>query len=168
VVERELREAYLRKKTPRSLNARKIFEKWCECFKYSAHYSKEISEKENECINEINEYVNEPYSVDTWRAFIVRKLAAQDRVKKRIQLFESKFDQKTDYVKWNANVEREKRVAAYCATVGIDDDFDITEEFIDKNKYYFTSVCDKKGCDPEKLKAELLKQPYTGQEEYDV
>ena len=66
---------------------------------------------------------------------------------------------------YNANDRRRAREAAYRKLANIDSDFKITEDNI--IDWAFKRVCSDFRCDPEKFKAELLKQPYTGLERYD-
>lgn len=65
---------------------------------------------------------------------------------------------------YEANVNRKKREASYRKFANIPDDYEITEDNI--NNWALTRVCTDQNCTKEKLKAELLKQPYTGLEEY--
>ena len=66
---------------------------------------------------------------------------------------------------YDANDNRRKRVARYRKNANIDESFEITNENI--NDWALTRTCTQYNCPKERLKAELLKQPYTGLERYD-
>lgn len=65
---------------------------------------------------------------------------------------------------YDANENRRKREAMYRKYANIDEDFEITEDNI--NQRAFDKTCTMQNCDGNRLKAELLKQPYTGLEKY--
>lgn len=62
------------------------------------------------------------------------------------------------------NDMKQKRIATYRKATNIDEDFEITEEHINKNKWAFDRTCMWEGISPEKLKAELLGYDYTAEE----
>lgn len=66
---------------------------------------------------------------------------------------------------YDSNENRRKRVARYRKNANIDESYNITEENI--NNWALTRTCTQYNCPKERLKAELLKQPYTGLERYD-
>lgn len=66
---------------------------------------------------------------------------------------------------YDANHNRRNRVARYRKYANIPDDFEITPENIDERALIKT--CTYENCPKDKLKAELLKQPYTGLENYE-
>lgn len=66
---------------------------------------------------------------------------------------------------YDANDNRRKRVARYRKNANIDESFEITNENI--NDWALTRTCTQYNCSKDRLKAELLKQPYTGLERYD-
>lgn len=66
---------------------------------------------------------------------------------------------------YSANEKRREREAQYRKLANIDKDFEITADNI--NRWAFNRVCSDFRCDPERFKAELLKQPYTGLERYE-
>lgn len=65
---------------------------------------------------------------------------------------------------YDANENRRKREAMYRKLINVDSDFEITEDNI--KDWALNRVCSDFRCDPAKLRAELLKQPYTGLEKY--
>lgn len=65
---------------------------------------------------------------------------------------------------YDANENRRKREAMYRKYANIDEDYEITEDNI--NQRAFDKTCTMQHCDGNRLKAELLKQPYTGLEKY--
>lgn len=65
---------------------------------------------------------------------------------------------------YDANDRRRAREAEYRKLINVDSDFEITEDNI--KDWALNRVCSNFRCDPVKLKAELLKQPYTGLEKY--
>ncbi len=62
------------------------------------------------------------------------------------------------------NDMKQKRIATYRKATNIDENFEITEEHINKNKWAFDRTCMWEGISPEKLKAELLGYDYTAEE----
>ena len=66
---------------------------------------------------------------------------------------------------YDSNDNRRKRVARYRKNANIDESFEITNENI--NDWALTRTCTQYNCPKERLRAELLKQPYTGLERYD-
>lgn len=66
---------------------------------------------------------------------------------------------------YDSNDNRKKRVARYRKNANLDENFKITESNI--NNWALTRTCTQMNCPKERLKAELLKQPYTGLERYD-
>ena len=66
---------------------------------------------------------------------------------------------------YDSNENRRKRVARYRKNANIDESYNITEKNI--NNWALTRTCTQYNCPKERLKAELLKQPYTGLERYD-
>ena len=66
---------------------------------------------------------------------------------------------------YDSNENRRKRVARYRKNANIDESFEITNENI--NDWALTRTCTQYNCPKDRLKAELLKQPYTGLERYD-
>lgn len=66
---------------------------------------------------------------------------------------------------YDANENRRKRTARYRQLANIDEDFEITENNI--NDWALTRACTFENCPKDKMKAELLKQPYTGLEKYE-
>lgn len=66
---------------------------------------------------------------------------------------------------YDSNDNRRKRVARYRKNANIDESYNITEENI--NDWALTRTCTQYNCPKERLKAELLRQPYTGLERYD-
>lgn len=65
---------------------------------------------------------------------------------------------------FESNNKRLKREATYRKYANIDNDFEITEDNI--NKWALNRTCMEFRCDPDKLTAELLHQPVTGLEKY--
>lgn len=65
---------------------------------------------------------------------------------------------------FESNDKRLKREATYRKYANVGDDFDITEDNI--NKWALNRTCMEFRCDPDKLTAELLHQPVTGLEKY--
>ena len=65
---------------------------------------------------------------------------------------------------YDANDRRRAREAEYRKLINVGSDFEITEDNI--KDWALNRVCSDFRCDPVKLKAELLKQPYTGLEKY--
>lgn len=66
---------------------------------------------------------------------------------------------------YDSNENRRKRVARYRKNANIDESYNITEENI--NNWALVRTCTQYNCPKDRLKAELLKQPYTGLERYD-
>lgn len=66
---------------------------------------------------------------------------------------------------YDSNDNRKKRVARYRKNANLDENFKITESNI--NNWALTRTCTQMNCPKERLKAELLRQPYTGLERYD-
>lgn len=65
---------------------------------------------------------------------------------------------------YDANDRRRAREAEYRKLINVDSDFEITEDNI--KDWALNRVCSDFRCDPTKVRAELLKQPYTGLEKY--
>lgn len=66
---------------------------------------------------------------------------------------------------YDSNDNRKKRVARYRKNANLDENFKITESNI--NNWALTRTCTQMNCPKDRLKAELLRQPYTGLEKYD-
>ena len=66
---------------------------------------------------------------------------------------------------YDSNDNRKKRVARYRKNANLDENFKITESNI--NNWALTRTCTQMNCPKERLRAELLRQPYTGLERYD-
>ena len=66
---------------------------------------------------------------------------------------------------WAANEYRRGNIEHLKKLTNLDEDVEITEEIIDKNKYMFRKACVDRGLSEERLRAELLGQKYTGLEE---
>ena len=66
---------------------------------------------------------------------------------------------------YDSNENRRKRVARYRKNANLDESFNITESNI--NNWALTRTCTQMNCPKDRLKAELLRQPYTGLERYD-
>ena len=66
---------------------------------------------------------------------------------------------------YNANEARRKRESFYRHYANLDESYKINEDNI--NDWAFRRTCNYWNVPPKKLKAELLKQPYTGLERYD-
>lgn len=64
-----------------------------------------------------------------------------------------------------ANEGRRKREAMYRKYANIDEDFEITEENI--KPWAFRRTCTMNNCQEDRLRAELLRKPFTGYERYD-
>ena len=76
------------------------------------------------------------------------------------------FDKKKDFLAWDANVGRKQRVLAFRRNAFLDEDIEITEEVINKNSAAFNGTCLAAGKTKDRLKAELLRKPWTGLEDY--
>ena len=66
---------------------------------------------------------------------------------------------------YDSNDNRKKRVARYRKNANLDENFKITESNI--NNWALIRTCTQMNCPKERLRAELLRQPYTGLERYD-
>lgn len=80
---------------------------------------------------------------------------------------EGQYDKDKDYAKWDANVGRRNRINDFRKNAFLQEDVEITEEIINKNKNAFSKTCLAHGKPKQRLMAELLGQKYTGLEDDD-
>ena len=77
------------------------------------------------------------------------------------------YNKARNFEEWDANVGRKKRVETFRKCAALDEAVEITEDIINNNKFAFDNTCLHSGKSKERLKAELLRQPWTGFEDYD-
>ena len=73
-------------------------------------------------------------------------------------------DKYKEPLEWDANEGRLDRVNRYRQLTLLDEDAEITEDSI--QNWAVNRVCTERNVPAERLRAELLKQPYTGYEVY--
>ena len=74
------------------------------------------------------------------------------------------FNNKKGTVQHASNEKRLQREKLYRNLLDLDEDFEITEDNLEP--WAITRVANTKNCPEERIRRELLKQPYTGYEEY--
>ena len=135
--------------------------KWTHCGQKHAygdsHYECEIHTQEEleEQLVDIEEYLPD-------EAYIQESVQLKEETK---TLPDRYMKGRPGSPEYSANEKRREREAQYRKLANIDKDFEITADNI--NRWAFNRVCSDFRCDPERFKAELLKQPYTGLERYE-
>lgn len=76
------------------------------------------------------------------------------------------FDKKKNFLEWDSNIGRRQRVLAFRRNAFLDEDVEITEDVINKHEEAFNGTCLASGKTKDRLRAELLRKPWTGLENY--
>lgn len=85
-------------------------------------------------------------------------VAPEKKLKKKV------FNNRRGTVEHASNEKRLEREAYYRNLLSLDEDFEITEDNLEP--WAITRTANIKSCPEERIRCELLKQPYTGYEEY--